>query len=360
MRLKALCFGFVLFLFTNNVLAQRQESENACAKTLNSARSSYEQGRIEEVPGLLEDCLKNGFNDVEMVEAYKLLILSYLYYDERAAAENAMLNFLKFEPEYEINPVVDPPEFINLYNSFRTNPIFLIGAKAGGNATFVDVEKNYSLSNTASSTGTYRSKVGYQVGLTLDVPLSKKFSIATELNLIANTYEYTKKQLQFSSLLYTEEQMWGELPLFVRYNFGSSKLKYYVQVGGAVSYLLSAEANVERTDSVNIEVGNRSVSGPSIDLTPQRESLNYSIVGGFGLKMKDVLGNGYLLFDVRYSHGLPNVVNTDARYNNNELQYQYLYVDNDYSIKNAFVSLGYYIPIYKPKVIKKRKKKRKG
>lgn len=337
--------------------AQREQSENACAKVLRSARTSYEQGRIEEVPDLLRECLKSGFNEIERVEAHRLLILSYLYYDERAAAEEAMLQFLKIEPEYEVNPVVDPPEFINLYNTFRTEPIFLVGGKAGGNLTFVNVENNFSVDNAIRSPGTYTAQLGFQVGLTADIPINKNFSIGVEANFSGQFYEYTNSQLGFSTLTFQEEQLWAEVPLFLRYNFGKGDTRYYVQLGGSVSYLISSEATVERTDSVNVEIGNRSVSGPSIDLSEQRESLNYSIVGGFGVRIKNVLGRGYVLADVRYSYGIPNVVNTEARYANEELQYRYLYVDNDFSLNNAFLSIGYMVPIYKPKVIKRKKRK---
>lgn len=344
------CILFVMGISTAH--AQREESENACAKTLTSARNAYDKGRIELVPDMLASCIENGFNDVEIVEAYKLLILSYLYYDERKSAEEAMYKFLKIKPEYKINPVVDPPEFINLYNRFRTKPIFLIGGKIGGNMTMINVDKNYSLDNTANSLGNYKSNPGYQAGISLDVPIFKNFSLATELNVQANSYTYTKKEFGFLSLTFDEQQLWGELPLAVRYNFGKSNIQYYVQVGGSVSYLLSAKATVERTDSVNVEIGNRSVSGPSIDLKPQRESINYGIIGGLGMKMKDVLGNGYLYVDLRYTYGLPNVVNAKARYDNNELQYKYSYLDNDFSMQNAYISVGYLIPIYKPKLVR--------
>ncbi len=347
-----------LGLSMGSLYGQRAESENACAKTLRSARSAYEQGRIEEVPDLVNKCLSSGFNDVERIEAYKLLILSHLYYDERAAAEDAMLRFLRIEPEYEINPVVDPPEFINLYNTFRTKPIFLIGGKAGGNLTFVNLQKNFSLDNTNNSTGTYTAQLGYQAGITADIPLGNKgFSIGIEANFIGHFYEYNKKQLGFSQLLFQEEQLWGEVPLLARYSFGKGNTKYYVQLGGAVSYLISSEATVERVDSVDLEVGNRSVSGPSIDLSEQREVLNYSITGGVGVRIKNVLGRGYLLADLRYTYGIPNIVNEEARYDNTELQYRYLYVDNDFSLSNAFISIGYMIPIYKPKVIRRKKRK---
>lgn len=356
MNLRPVFLMLVILGLTVRSYGQREQSENACAKTLRIARSAYEQGRIEEVPGLVDKCLASGFNDVERIEAYKLLILSHLYDDERQAAEDAMLRFLQIEPEYKINPVVDPPEFINLYNTFRTKPIFLLGGKAGGNLTFVNVQQNFSLDNTETSTGVYTSQPGYQVGFTADLPLGNKgFSIGAELNFLGQFYEYTTNQFGFSALLLQEEQLWGELPLMARYTFGKGNIKYYVQLGGAVSYLISSEATTERTDSVNLEIGNRSVSGPSVDLADQRNSLNYSIIGGGGIRIKNVLGRGYILADFRFTYGIPNIVNEEGRYENTELQYRYLYVDNDFSLNNAYFSIGYMIPIYKPKVIRRKK-----
>src|SRR5688500_5368778 len=55
-------------------------AQSTCAQTLRLAQSIYDQGRLHELPQLLDNCLKeNQFNDEEKVNAYKLLTLTYIY-----------------------------------------------------------------------------------------------------------------------------------------------------------------------------------------------------------------------------------------------------------------------------------------
>ena len=98
--------------------------QSTCTQTLRTARSTYDQGRLQELPSLLDGCLKNGFTQQEKVEAYKLLSLAYIYLEESAKADEAMLNLLRTDHYFEINTSTDPAEFIALYRTFRTRPIY--------------------------------------------------------------------------------------------------------------------------------------------------------------------------------------------------------------------------------------------
>ena len=82
-------------------------AQTACTQTLRRARTVYDEGRVQEMESLLEGCIKNGFTDEERTEAYRLLILSYLYLDEPDKADNAMLALLRDNPEFIINERVD-------------------------------------------------------------------------------------------------------------------------------------------------------------------------------------------------------------------------------------------------------------
>src|SRR4051812_40329491 len=89
------CFG----LHAQNTLAQT----TSCAQTLRLARSTYDQGRLHELPELLKNCLENGFTKPEKVEAYKFLALSYTYLEEPDQADAAMLMLLQTDHYFEIN-----------------------------------------------------------------------------------------------------------------------------------------------------------------------------------------------------------------------------------------------------------------
>ena len=105
--------------------------QSTCAQTLRLAQSIYEQGRLHELPQLLQECLRNGFNHEEKVSAYKLLTLTHIYLEEPEKADEMMLALLRTDTEFQVNDAVDPAEFVALYKTFRTYPIYRIGGQTG-------------------------------------------------------------------------------------------------------------------------------------------------------------------------------------------------------------------------------------
>lgn len=88
--MKRLLPFLILILISSESFAQL----TSCAQTLRLARSTYEQGRLHEIPALLEKCLTGGFSQQEQVEAYKLLCLSYIYLEEPVKASIYCISFL--------------------------------------------------------------------------------------------------------------------------------------------------------------------------------------------------------------------------------------------------------------------------
>jgi hypothetical protein len=344
---------FLSFLIFFSSLVSAQDN---CSDVLTKAQDTYKEGRINEIAEMLEPCLANGLNKQEKIEAYRLLTLTYLYFNEKEKAEGAMTQLLHNDPEYKLRHV-DPTEFVNLYNSFRTTPIVLIGAKVGVNYTDVDVHKNFSLDDSSVPRGEYSSNVGIQASVSAQFPISKKASLLAELLYVANSYTYNDNLFNYASLEFPEKQTHLCVPVLFNYNFGkSSKWVPYANVGASVSYLLKSKVTPIRVDVTD---GNnqREIKEGEIDISSIRKSINYNIVLGGGLKVKDILGRGYLLLDIRYSHGLNNVVKSKERYSNQVLMYSYMYVDNDFKLNSFQYSLGYSYPLYKPKLKKVKKEK---
>jgi hypothetical protein len=153
-----------------------------CSQTLRLARSTYDQGRLHELPGLMKSCLANtgldGFTKQERVEAYKLLTMAFIYLEEPEKADSSMLKLLHTDPYFELNKEVDPAEFIGLYNTFRTDPVYRIGIKAGA----ITAQPNVSSSNFANDGGSkYSNKIGILVGAFAEIPVLKKFILNPEL-----------------------------------------------------------------------------------------------------------------------------------------------------------------------------------
>jgi hypothetical protein len=327
-------------------------AQNNCPQTLKKAQDTYDEGRISEVPDLLDACLKNkdGFTKVERIDAYKLLTLTWLYFNERTKAEESMHNFLVLNPEYEINEALDPTEFINLYNSFRTSPVLIYGFKLGLNGQDINVIRNFSVDNSAENRGKYKSILGKQIGLTFEIPFKKRLSLLTEFNITGKSYKYTDEILGFAKVDFTEKQTLVEVPILLHINLSKKRFMPYVNFGGTLGYLVGAKAIVTRKDDV--EGTKQDVPGPEQKIAHLRHKLMYHASIGAGFKLKNVISNGYILVDLRYNIGLRNVVNPANRTSNPELIYNYLYIDNDFTMNSLVFSVGYALPKYKPKIKK--------
>ena len=353
MQLRLLCG--MLFCFVTVGFLQAQD----CAKKLEQAQIAYKDGKIEMIPELLDSqgsrCLDgNGLTNNEKTNAYRLLALTYLYLNERPKAEEMMRRFLVLNPEYKINSSVDPPEFAELHATFRTHPVFLIGAKLGGNVIGVNVMKTFSVDKSDIARGEYLSRLGYQAGVTLELPLNNKMTIVGEAYLASRTYEFKDVLLNFANLTFRENQTWIDIPVLFKYYFTETKVRPFIQVGPSINLLFGSSANAKRIDIVDSET-QREVSGPAISLKEQRNLFNFGVSGGGGFRFDKLIGNGSLLLEVRYNYALNNIVKTENRTKNHELIYDYGYIDNDFKVNNISFSMGYIIPIYNPKVIGRKK-----
>jgi Outer membrane protein beta-barrel domain len=331
------------------------QAQNDCATKLKQAQQTYEQGRISEIPALLNDCLVVGFDKTEKIEAYKLLVLTYIYSNELESAQKYMKKFLKVYPDYQLNPLIDPPEFINLYNSFRTNPVFQISIQAGAHRSFITETKRYSLDLIESTKSLYTGGIGFQFGAGLEFSISKKLHINPSILFVRSKHSYKHRILDYSTLDLVENQSRVEIPILARYYLFGKKKKPYLLVGGSANIIVKATGLAVRQDYVDVET-QRQVSGPSIDMTKQRSLLTYSAIGGAGVKFDNIIGRSDLILEFRYHYGLANVVKSSERASNTELIYDYGYIDSNYNLHYISFTINYMMPYYKPKLLKKPKK----
>ncbi|GAA0192039.1 hypothetical protein GCM10009122_54770 [Fulvivirga kasyanovii] len=323
-------------------------AQTVCTQTLRQARTVYDEGRIHELPALLESCLKNGFTDDEKTEAYRLLVLAYLYLDEAEKADEAMLALLRHNNQFQINPQADPAEFINLYNSFRTKPIFSYGIKGGGNISLVNVLSNYGVHDQRTTMGEYTPAPGYVVGGMIEVIVRKNLTLSGELTLAGYNLDYSNSFSNVDSVNrfiesqeITETQTWLSVPITVQYQFAGGKFNPYVLLGGSANYLFSSSFKGETQTSIE------NFEGATVDLTDQRNKINFSAIAGAGIKIK--VGKNHFVAEARFNYGILNQVKEENRLSNQELIFDYGYVDDDFKLNSFSVSLGYLLPKYNPK-----------
>lgn len=345
----------LLFLIFVLVAETGWSQLTSTAQRLRLARSTYEQGRLHEIPELVSEIIKSG-DKSEKVDAYVLLCQSYIYLEEPEKADDAMLNLLRTDPYFKPNPDVDPAEFVALYKTFRTLPIFRIGGLFGVNATWPNVSSGVESVNLTSDSK-YTPKVGISFGVTGDVPLNERMDVHGEIVFVQRSfgvqenvlrgYDVNNKPLynQFSG---TESQTWIGVPLTFQYQFLNPKSKLaqrfkpYVSAGAQFDYFLSSNLATERTRD-----DQSSIQKQTFDMKPSREKINMSAVLGVGLKIR--IGGGYLVPEVRWCHGFTPVSSKATSYSNDQLTFNTGYADPIFKINSIGLNMSYVQNIFNPK-----------
>jgi hypothetical protein len=355
-----------------------QSSENeGCVIVLKDAEKSYEQGKLEKIPSILEACIASGFNREEKIKAYRLLTLTYLFDDNKEMAEKSIENMLKLDPEHLINASIDPIEFIHLYNEYRTEPIFTYGINGGVNISSVRLIEQYSLDNdnlnTAGSSNTYFNQSGLQGGLQGGLMLIKNMHLNIGVTFKTTKIRFTQDYFlnsfdnaadtlsSFGNLESIENHSWLRLPLNFTYDIKiTPKVYTYIGIGGYVGLLVSAKSTLTRAYSASSSVA--PVTGPPEDIKSRRNFWNYGLTGGLGFKYRIPRGNIFL--DVRYNYGLKNL-NIGDQYKsdkempvNQNLLYKYYSVDDNIIMNDLAFTIGYSRFFYNPKKKEKSKPKK--
>ncbi len=352
-----LCAFSILLLQSGTSLAQTAQ----CTQKLDQAQASFDIGNLPGIPVLLEGCINNkSFSPEESIRAHKLLTLVYLYQDDDQNADLWMSRLLSVDPEHRLDPAVDPSEIVYLKEKFRYEPIFRVSASFGVNFGIYSLITEHGVGQYPYNESTYTPAIGINGHLQVEKELFRGIDIGAGLGYVTKSYDFVEEVVFAESTIAAgESQTWFELPVFAKYTYygdGFRKLNPYAFAGMNVGYLSGAVLAGNRTNgsenSATINIGN-------IDLLEleKRNKLNYFALAGVGAKIRTK--TNFFFAEVRYIHGLNNIVNGDNRYpmeittgNNTQNIYGTLgYVDDDFSVNGVMVSVGYQLSIYNPKKI---------
>lgn len=332
----------LLIIFCCLCLSYRySQAQTSCAQTLRLAQSIYEQGRLHELENTLAECLKgNNFTTQEKVAAYKLLTLAYIYLEEPENADKTMLQILTIQKEFQVNPEADPAEFVALYKTFRTNPIY----RMGGKAAFVASQPNVVSSNKANDgINEYSNGFGYSVSLNAEIPIFNKWNLNPEIQFGQRSHN-SNNDYGTRTTTGTETQQWIGLPVVAQYEFWTKPQKglvAYASGGATIEYLISASKLLE-TQIENYQP----VKESDVDVIDQRKSINSAIHLGVGFKKK--ISSGYLVSELRYHYGLLQLTPSSQTYTNSAQVFNYHDVDALYKMNSLSISVAYVVNIYKP------------
>jgi hypothetical protein len=320
---------------------QYSYSQTSCAQTLRLAQSIYEQGRLHELQNTLAECLKgNNFTPQEKVAAYKLLTLAYIYLEEPEKADKSMLEILTLQKEFQVNPEADPAEFVALYKTFRTNPIY----RLGGKAAIIASQPNVISANKANDgTNEYTNGFGFGISIVAEIPFFDKWNLVPELQFGQRSHNSTN-QYNTRATTGVETQQWIGLPIAVQYELWRNPKKgqvVYASAGASIEYLLSANKRLE-TQIENYQP----VKESDVDVYDQRKLINSTLLLGAGFKKK--ISSGYLITEIRYQYGLLNLSSADQTFANSTQIFNYHDVDALYRMNSLSLSVAYVVNVYKP------------
>jgi len=358
-----------------------------CSSVLDDAKSKFDQGHLNEIIGLMDDCLEgNDLSNAQKIEGYEILALTYLYIDSLDRADEMYLKLL--EQDYEWKPQVDTEvEIKYLSNNFITTPIFTIyPMKIGGNYTFIQQINANGVDNVTNSNQSYRSRFGFQIGAGGDWNINRDLSLAGEIWFVSKNYQYRNNLFANpatavggatpgDSLLINYNAIGFDVPIYLRYTKQFNKWHPFVYGGYIFHYNLDYSAKPEYYDingTGTTQIVNPDV-GQTLNISSIRNNINHSVTAGAGIKYRIKLARGYryFLFEVRYAWGLKNVLNTDKQFDFKvgdnqdpvrEYTFKYSQVDDDFRMNQIYFNLGFVYPIYKARKkgtkIKSGKKKK--
>jgi Outer membrane protein beta-barrel domain len=349
---------FILLVASQLAVAQERQA-NVCVQNIETAQQRYDEGRIQDIQALLKECLEaDNYTKAEESQALRLLTLSYIFLDDEEKSEATILRLLTANHEFEVNPAIDPTEFINLYDRYRTKPLFNLGVRYIVNFSqpiFTGLNSALSLSNGRPTYSTVFGNFG--ISLNFEYEFADNFIIYPEIQYKSMKVSSTFSQPSASGIPNYltidkyEDQNWLSLPVSVKYNISFKSMpsiKVYANLGGSVDLLLNS--NIP-SDKGTLQTLNDPVVGSTINDTNDHSRLNFGILAGAGITYK--LGEGFLSVEGRYVYSLTNVTKSEAVLNpGNPQKFNTGNQEDLYRLNHVAISLGYTRHMYYPKKMK--------
>ncbi|MEO9967862.1 MAG: porin family protein [Reichenbachiella sp.] len=330
---------------------------------MNRAEDMFDAGDLSKISDLLNGqnskCFdKGGFSKEEKIRAYRLLALVHLFNDNGPDAEEAVIDLLSADPEHPLSPD-DPIELKYLFDKYRSEPIFRIGAKVGVNQTYVkSIGEFGSYSNEGEVSKDFKAGIGFQAEITFEYTILDNLEVISGFGWALSKYDigYNNitslgddypESIDFVVSL-TESQSQLKVPLILRYGYPMGNTIPYVTTGVSFDYLLNSTISGSRSGTATRQL-------PSLSLLDDemRKKINWSYFIGLGAKFKSK--TDYFLVEARYNMAGANTVRTRYRYNNEKLLLDMAHVDDDKILNNLSLSIGYIKSIYKPKKYSSKK-----
>ena len=164
------------------------------------------------------------------------------------------------------------------------------GAKVGGTLS------NLTLKYDGEKEDIFKAGLGFQVGGVLEYSFSESFALQPELLfLLNNVKDKEEEEYEGVSAKYTFSSI--QLPVNLKYKFGTENLKFYATAGPYFGYIASVKAKIEDEEdgtSVSIDLFDK-------DSEMELNHLDLCLGVGFGVEISKIT------VGVGYQYGLANL-----------------------------------------------------
>jgi hypothetical protein len=343
---------------------------DSCQERLIQASQLYEKGKLSQVIQTLGNCLYN--HDESRATRRNVLNMaaeSFIFMDSVRLAQRTLLELLRLDPFYKVNK--DIPEMRYLREQVVTYPCVEIITFFGSNLlTRADFQSAVVYSGATLISRKYSPKgidgdfdtsLGFLGGFDIGIALDKRsnFDIHFGLNLSRFAFGHIQEmdnvlnfnnQLDRASLFVAEKHLRIQAPLYLSFNLVPREsiverhLIPYLKIGASYDHLLRQTAKLSSL-KLSFPPSDTSSVNPGTRIGDYRQSSNFSILAGAGVKLH--LHRFFLLLDAQYSQMLRNLRDTEA----NRLSIDgYRYVDNDFTLSNFSLRLGFGVFLFRAKV----------
>lgn len=335
---RILLLVFVVFAGTSALVAQ-----NTCTDQLRIAQQSFDDGILDDIPDQLAACMRNGFTKEEKANAYKLLIQTYLFSDQPEKADQEMLKFLNEFPSYSL-AINDPTEFVNLYNTYRTDPIFKIEVLLGATLSIPSNIQYYGIHDLNASPEEYYKGAGFRGEVNYMNTLKGDFDYAAGISFAYSSIGYSHPPFDYTFIETTFSRMAVGVPLSVRYHQNYWGIDFFAKVGIEPLYILNYSGDFTRTgDYIDDQLD-------KLPFKDYHKKMDLSPFLGIGVNIN--LGRDYLLVNAGFKFGTINHLRDEGILKDFEIEPQFYFVDDDMLLNHGSLSISYLRPIYKPKKIR--------
>jgi hypothetical protein len=324
----------LLVLFVFITLPNSFVSAQDCSDKIIEAAALYDVGKFNEVIELISPCSETAVDETERWKSLRLLAMAHLANNENDLAKKASIKFMEIDPGYKPSSLNDPSDFIKLLNEITVIPKLSVGCgiSLGINQTLPTVSEAYLVSDQQK---VYTGLNKLQIGVSTLYQFNKTYALHASFVVTGKAMELDHSMDNWS-LQMNEKLTYLNLPITGRYTYDTKKrLKPFVQVGGYGGLLIFGNSSffAEHKSS------EQTYSLENVSSLDRRNKIDLGLTGGLGLSYTAKSGEFFL--QGNYFRSFRNITNEDTRYKFNDLFYSYYYLDDNVTLHNYSVKVGY-------------------